>query len=268
MAPLTPFWAQPSHPDIQKVIINDEEEYTTKSISLIDLPPYALYAKFSFPPCTRAEEPTYATVQMGRDEHLNLNSDLVYINHSCEPSVIFDTSSLSIIAGPNGLKAGDELTFFYPSTEWDMAQGFSCFCGAETCRGFISGAKNMNRQQLEGNWLNAHIRNLLEEKEDNDKLCENGDGLAENVFSDAAKTDVEAKDETEEALVAALNQAKMVDAAQRAVDIYKSLHQNGSAGLEIVQEQEVDCLLNDSKRRGVTSREMSGEMGGDTKEKL
>jgi hypothetical protein len=194
MAPLTPFWAQPSHPEIQKVLINKDKEFFTKSISLVDLPPYALFAKFSFPPCTLAEEPTYATVQMGVEKHFNLNSDLVYINHSCEPSVvsalspsvlnfvfddlvlgvisvflgflrgqlcwnfgclgrcfgieshkitrtktheknkltnsppkqIFDTSSMSIIAGPKGLKKNQELTFFYPSTEWDMAQGFSC----------------------------------------------------------------------------------------------------------------------------------------------
>lgn len=31
---------------------------------------------------------TYATVQIGHDEHVNLNSDLLYINHSCEPSLV------------------------------------------------------------------------------------------------------------------------------------------------------------------------------------
>ena len=50
--------------------------------------PFGLFAKMAFPPCTRAMVPTYATVQMGRDAHLNLNSDLVYINHSCEPSLV------------------------------------------------------------------------------------------------------------------------------------------------------------------------------------
>lgn len=34
-------------------------------------------------------------------------------------------------AGPAGLKKGQDITFFYPSTEWDMAQGFECSCGAE-----------------------------------------------------------------------------------------------------------------------------------------
>jgi hypothetical protein len=89
MAPLTPTWPQPSHPSIQEVILpSNPLDFTTKSLSKVDLPPYALYAKMSFPPCTKAEKPTYATVQMGREEHLNLNSDLVYINHSCEPSVV------------------------------------------------------------------------------------------------------------------------------------------------------------------------------------
>lgn len=88
MAPLTPHWQQPSHPDIQEVVIVNETEYTTKSLSRVALPPFALFARLDFPPCTEAAEPTYATVQMGRNRHLNLNSDLLYINHSCEPSLV------------------------------------------------------------------------------------------------------------------------------------------------------------------------------------
>ncbi|KUJ13157.1 putative galactose-proton symport [Mollisia scopiformis] len=271
MAPLVPFWAQPSHPDIQKVLVNKEQEYTTKSISLVDLPPYALYAKFAFPPCTAAEKPTYATVQMGKDKHLNLNSDLVYINHSCEPSVIFDMASLSVISGPNGLKKGDELTFFYPSTEWDMAQGFDCFCGAQTCRGFISGAKNMAQEQLQGNWLNAHIRALLDER-DGVVVSSNVENLAQNGNANGGFEEM--KDATEQALQIALTQAKkVVDAAQRALDVYKSLYgreeatgQNGSAAQEVGAGYQVDGGINGGKRRGVTSRELSGEMGGDTKQ--
>lgn len=92
MAPLKPHWVQPSHPDIQQVIVN-EAEFTTKSISKIALPPFGLFAKLELPPCTVAHEPTYATVQMGRDRHINLNSDLLYINHSCEPSLVSTTRS-------------------------------------------------------------------------------------------------------------------------------------------------------------------------------
>lgn len=87
MAPLIPHWHRPSHPEVQEVIENPAE-YTTKSISRVALPPFSVFAKFEFPPCTPASEPTYATVQTGRDTHLNLNSDLLYINHSCEPTLV------------------------------------------------------------------------------------------------------------------------------------------------------------------------------------
>ena len=87
VAPLRPNWHQPSHPDIQEVIIN-EAEYSSKSISKVTLPPYAVFEKLAFPPCSVAGEPSYATVQMAQDQHLNLNSDLLYINHSCDPSLV------------------------------------------------------------------------------------------------------------------------------------------------------------------------------------
>src|SRR5438045_6298898 len=82
---ITPFWAQPSHGDIQDVRYASGGDFMTKSYSKVRLPPFALFAKLDFPPCTKADRPTYATVQMGRDEHLNLNSDLLYINHGCDP---------------------------------------------------------------------------------------------------------------------------------------------------------------------------------------
>ncbi|KAH8175452.1 galactose-proton symport [Sarocladium implicatum] len=134
MSPLTPHWEQPSHPAIQTVEhASDSTSFTTRSLSKVSLPPFAVFAKLSFPPCTVAPEPTYATVQMGKDSHLNLNSDLLYINHSCEPSLvyslskplklcrledvnnidtrqIFDMSSLNVLTGPKGLQPGDELT--------------------------------------------------------------------------------------------------------------------------------------------------------------
>jgi hypothetical protein len=131
-----PFWQQPSHPSVQAVILN-EAEYSSKSISKITLPPFGLFARLDFPPCTLTDQATYATVQVGPGKHLDLNSDLLFINHSCEPSLvrsarpdtctrvtrsnpslpsaysqqqIFDTANMNVIAGPNGLQEGEELT--------------------------------------------------------------------------------------------------------------------------------------------------------------
>lgn len=63
-----------------------------------------------------------------------------------------------------GQLANEEMQFFYPSTEWDMAQPFECICAAPTCRGTISGARDMTSEQLDGLWLNNHIRELLDEQ--------------------------------------------------------------------------------------------------------
>ncbi|KAI1210476.1 uncharacterized protein F4807DRAFT_423548 [Annulohypoxylon truncatum] len=265
MAPLTPHWAQPSHPDVQDVIIN-AHEFTSKSLSKISLPPFGLFAKMDFPPCTLASEPTYATVQCGRDKHLNLNSDLLYINHSCEPSLIFDTATQNIVAGPNGLRVGEELTFFYPSTEWHMAQPFDCLCGKPTCRGRISGAKDMTRAQLEGVWLNGHIHELLREQELGGKEPEPENGSSTTKAD--APSSTAAEDATAQALRDALKHAeKVVEAARIALTSYldsatvKGKIGGGNAnGFGVAN----DVLAAGLTRRGVTSRELSGEMGGDT----
>jgi hypothetical protein len=244
MAPLQPHWQQPSHPAVQEVIIN-EAEFTSKSLSRVALPPFGLFAKMAFPPCTAADEPTYATVQMAKDRHLNLNSDLLYINHSCEPSLIFDTANLNVIAGPNGLKVGEELTFFYPSTEGHMAQPFDCLCGTATCRGRIAGAQDMKPEQLEGLWINGHIRELLEEQQQKKQtpvVVKNGNG---NGSTQAKPSAAAAEDPTTRALQEALAHAeKVVESARAALGLYQQT--TGHA------------------RRGPTSRELSGEMGGDT----
>ncbi|KAG8894610.1 hypothetical protein FRB99_001103 [Tulasnella sp. 403] len=77
----------------------------------------------------------YSTVQCGPNEHFELNSDLLYVNHSCEPNVAFDISSSFRqdwhVRALKDINAGNALTFFYPSTEWDMAQPFDCSCNSK-----------------------------------------------------------------------------------------------------------------------------------------
>lgn len=63
----------------------------------------------------------YSSVQVSATEHVELNSDLVFMNHSCDPTMHFDVDRMAIVA-LRSVKPGDELTFFYPSTEWDMGK--------------------------------------------------------------------------------------------------------------------------------------------------
>ena len=86
-----------------------------------------------------------------------------------------------------------------------MAQPFTCTCATPSCRGTISGARDMPAAQLEGVWISTHIRELLQEQQ-----------------------------------------------------------QNGAPPPPSNFKKENGTLDGEGGRNGVTSRELSGEMGGDT----
>ncbi|KAL2001281.1 hypothetical protein VTN02DRAFT_1948 [Thermoascus thermophilus] len=154
----------PTHPDRLKVI-RSSKPFGSGAVSLIDLPAGSLFAKITTAtPGVKA----YTSVQTGPDSHIELNSDLVFCNHSCTPSLNFDMSKMEVrVVDDRDLHVGDALTFFYPSTEWDMDQPFHCNCGAgeNVCKGWISGAKNMSRAELKGYWLNPHIEEMLKQRD-------------------------------------------------------------------------------------------------------
>lgn len=158
-----PAWVKP---DLTRLLRVEhlEGDFASRSVSLVDLPAGATFARISNPtPATCA----YTSVQASRDLHIELNCDLVYINHSCQPTLVFDMQRWEVRVNPDrkeGLKAGDELTFFYPSTEFSMAQPFQCRCQEKECRGTIAGAKDMPLEVLRKYWLSAHIEELLQER--------------------------------------------------------------------------------------------------------
>lgn len=101
---------------------------------------------------------TYLTVQTGVDQHITLQPEfLQYINHSCDPNVFFDTTSMELVC-LKPLKPGDELTFFYPSTEWDMSQPFVCNCGSKQCLQLINGASHLDKSTLKKYKLTDFIK--------------------------------------------------------------------------------------------------------------
>ncbi len=84
--------------------------------------------------------PNKYTVQVDDHTHIILEpSFLQYINHSCDPNLFFDTSAMEI-SSLRPIQAGDELTFFYPSTEYLMESPFNCMCGSNECLHSIAGA--------------------------------------------------------------------------------------------------------------------------------
>jgi hypothetical protein len=106
--------------------------------------------------------PTYLSVQIDIDKHIHLSPDyLQYINHSCNPNIFFDTHNNQITAIKD-IAENEEISFFYPSTEWQMAQAFDCFCGHNNCLGTIAGAVNLSKAQLQHYKINPHILAMLE----------------------------------------------------------------------------------------------------------
>jgi hypothetical protein len=83
-----------------------------------------------------------------------------FLNHSCEPNVRVQGRDL---VAARAIKAYEELSFDYETTEWDMASPFTCRCGAcdgRTVRGFrwLSSEDRVRRLAV----LAPHLKERLE----------------------------------------------------------------------------------------------------------
>jgi hypothetical protein len=128
----------------------------------------SLYSKVNFKkgdlvcplPCTAVfNKPTQHTVQAGRYKHIEVGL-IASLNHSCNPNLVLDTTRMLIIAARD-VSVGDEFTFFYPSTEWEMAIPFICACGSSNCIHVVAGARYLSPAVLERYFLNQHIRRMI-----------------------------------------------------------------------------------------------------------
>jgi len=126
-----------------------------------------LIAEFSVKELFR--EPTYLTFQVGHDKHMMIDPEFLQcMNHSCNPNTFFDISAMKLISlKPIG--RGEEFTFFYPSTEWDMAQPFQCFCGSPNCLGEIKGAAYLATNVLSHYRLTRFIQQQLHDRSNEER---------------------------------------------------------------------------------------------------
>ena len=108
--------------------------------------------------------PNYLTVQISENVHIELLPEcLECANHSCDPNCFFDTTRMELMA-INPIGKGEELTFFYPSAEWDMNQSFQCLCGSKECIGSIQGAKHLSEEALNKYRFTDFIKSKLASK--------------------------------------------------------------------------------------------------------
>jgi hypothetical protein len=113
----------------------------------------------SMPSENIVDKPTRFTVQIAKDKHTHVGK-LAALNHSCDPNVILDTEHMLMIARRD-IDKGEELFFFYPSTEWEMQAPFICLCGAANCIQVVAGARFLPLSVLETQYLSKHIRELI-----------------------------------------------------------------------------------------------------------
>jgi len=107
---------------------------------------------------------TCLTLQTGVDKHITLKPDcLQYTNHSCEPNTFFDTTAMKLIC-LKPVVPGDELSFFYPGTEWEISLPFVCNCKNKNCLQLINGAAHLDRSTLKKYRVSDFIRQQLEQK--------------------------------------------------------------------------------------------------------
>ena len=101
--------------------------------------------------------PTYQTIQINHDEHVLEEGILSFMNHSCHPNVFINTELRRCFA-LRDIQTDQELTFFYPSTEWEMVRPFQCLCGYPHCIKIVSGAADLSETTLGRYKINSHIR--------------------------------------------------------------------------------------------------------------
>jgi hypothetical protein len=118
---------------------------------------------YTFSPKQIQSKPTYLTVQVGKGRHIELNPEfLAAINHGCDPNVFFDVDTFALRC-VRDIKKGEQLTYFYPSTEWQMIQPFDCSCGSPKCLGYIQGAHAIDPDLIQRYNLSSFIQSQLKE---------------------------------------------------------------------------------------------------------
>ncbi|MFH8472624.1 SET domain-containing protein-lysine N-methyltransferase [Streptomyces sp. NPDC018000] len=112
--------------------------------------------------CVPADASRY-TIQVERNLHV-IGNDIRFLNHSCDPNTFVDAVAGKVVSTCR-IEPGDELTFFYPSTEWDMSSPFRCACGSTDCVGEVTGAAFLTADALKRYRINAHIEELMAERD-------------------------------------------------------------------------------------------------------
>ena len=116
---------------------------------------------------TLTSTPNRYTVQIGHRTHVDVPAEYGFeaildqfywrfMNHSCDPTVFIRGRSVITL---KPVTFGQDITFNYNTTEFDMAEPFACHCGSDRCIGQVQGFRHLSgeeRQRLRP-WLADHL---------------------------------------------------------------------------------------------------------------
>lgn len=101
------------------------------------------------------------SIQIARDLYLAPGEepeDGDMLNHSCEPSCVL--LGATVVIAWRDIAVGEELTFDYATCDDSDYDEFECLCGADTCRGKVTG-NDWKRPELREKYA-GHFASYIE----------------------------------------------------------------------------------------------------------
>jgi hypothetical protein len=90
---------------------------------------------------------TATSVQIDDYRHINgTEYSTQFLNHSCEPTAYMDWNG-PVLKSARDLKAGEEITHNYTTSEWETHSAFICKCGSPKCYGTVKGFRYLTAEQ-------------------------------------------------------------------------------------------------------------------------
>ena len=132
---------------MNKVIVVSAEVVPRLRLQLIaneDMKPGDVIVQFSHQEIQRAR--TWRTMQLEINKHIR-NEFLNFVDHSCDPNALLDIDSLSLVA-IRDIPERQPVTCFYPGSEVELAEGFTCRCGSKNCLREIKGGFYLTHEQM------------------------------------------------------------------------------------------------------------------------
>jgi hypothetical protein len=96
----------------------------------------------------RARRASVNTMQIAEGFHYRSSEGNLCMNHHCSPNgyICFDDLTYRSL---RDISTGEELTFNYCATEYELAEPFDCLCGSPDCLGRVLGFKFLDECQAE-----------------------------------------------------------------------------------------------------------------------